>query len=206
MGVSRILTDLRSAILIDPDDDLAYLAYADACEESGDVRRATWIRESPSRKFKCDEIVALHPWLIGVNRGEGRYRVYHGPKSGVTRLVGVDATVIFKRGFTRVIHAQWDAAEQPDFIRCVRENPIDYVGITGAIPREHQVASSYPSRVYWCCSRFLWPRGEWIPEWAFSYLIQGEPAGVAWYPRMSDACKALSDAIIAYCREEKHDP
>ena len=56
------LGTMRRAVLLDPSDDLARLAFADACEEAGDIGRAEFVRVQV-------ELDAF-PWVHDLRRGE----------------------------------------------------------------------------------------------------------------------------------------
>lgn len=58
------LRDIHRAILLDPYDDLARLAYADALEESGDATRAKRVRDSMAAPH-VGNIVGVPEWRDG---------------------------------------------------------------------------------------------------------------------------------------------
>jgi uncharacterized protein (TIGR02996 family) len=179
------LERLRRAILANPHDDVARLAYADALEETGDSKQAKWVRVGAQLPCIYHAPGCMTPWDCD------HTELNPGKKPGGPAWVWKG--VLF-------------ALRMPlqDFLACAGKvfsaHPITQVDLTDRTPRSDSHGFN------WCRLSGL-PRDSRLPDELFD-LLQGGTLGrvglpyatYRWYPSADDATDSLSTACVAQGR------
>lgn len=148
------LETLRRAILLDPGDDLARLAFADACEEDGNGNLAEFIRiqmELASLGVKRGE-ESEEQWLLtcrmsvlardvemGLPREFGGSRFKERPLDGGELAIeyeassGANPELLMRRGFVAEIHAPLQTLLDHGGAVAAR-HPVERVAVVGKEP------------------------------------------------------------------------
>ena len=187
MGTNELL--LR-AILCDPGDDTARLAYADYLEENGGERRAGFVRDCVANWTVVydlrDELLSLQPGMTVAGFGKQDDGDGGRPywRFGVSGGIGESVLFVFGRGFVDEVRLP-AAAFTEDFAReLFSRHPVTRVILTDAGARyAEQFADtglpwsvSVPSQEWWLKVR---PWGMWF-ETADVAMTHVSDSSVAW--------------------------
>lgn len=191
------LDTMRRAVLLDPADDLARLALADACEEAGELGRAEFVRQ-------------------GVGRPDLRYTVHAGQAIGIgfpkvyaahtVRCPDGCASAVVRRGLVESV-----ALPLAAFMRHAKElfgrHPITAVTLTDREPND--VSTAERGVLYaWLCWRWSYMEAELIPGGSSTpydvpqELLSHSPYKWLYFDTTELARAALDAACVAYGRRE----
>lgn len=212
------LRDLHRAILLDPYDDVARLAYADALEESGDATRAEFVRSGVRRNpwatraapeaWEPARVPARH---FGTAPAGAAWQP--GPPPRMARLYA-------RRGLVDL----WECSVE-DFLACAANfftrHPITEVLFTGRVPRSVAIATGGTASVRvprsanhapggnvarmslenwheWCGATddHLGANRHTLPYWLFASERESRIA----FPQAADAYAWASRAAVNYGR------
>ena len=209
---------LLRAVLCDPGDDTARLAFADWLDENGDERRAGFVRDCvanwPVIHDLRDELHSLRPAGMTVS-GFGKQDDGDGERPcwrfGVPGGIGESVSLVFDRGFVDEVRLP-AAAFTEDFAReLFARHPVTRVVLTDREPQQWlpEIRGLPPG----CANRWFWnvrgpdpsvpgyphyvPRGvQWSAVWLRAKWYCDTPT----YDTADAANAALSDACVAWGR------
>lgn len=201
------LRDMHRAILLDPYDDVARLAYADALEESGDATRAEFVRSGVRNPWATR--AAPEAW----EPAQVPFRHFRSSPAGGEWQPGPPprtARLFARRGLVDL----WECTIE-DFLACAANffarHPITEVRFTGRVPRSVVGASgdvaarmSLENWHEWCGATddHLGANRHTLPYWFF---VSERGSRIA-FPWAADANAWASRAAVSYGRHRAGPP
>lgn len=199
------------AVIDDPADDLARLAFADWCEEGGELERAEFIRvqieaETPIGILPTGEVIRVRD-VKGPRQAallERESLLLNVVRHHWLPLYTPDVDFVWCRGFVESVRLPL-AAWLKHSHRLVREHPLARVEVTDHEPMMHGDVLTPKGQTMFGWLRAAGGESEAITESVWLLLAGGQTFNSRrwkFYPTRNDALDALSDALLRFAKRQ----